>query len=200
MIIYPLLRVTAFADRLREPGPGMGESPSNDQSTRLRRHIGPFGTAARLGLGCIMAGSVFYGQIIKGPFHPLSWIIGLLVFPALTTTWQYLRARRNPTRFAATGPLATILNILVFFAFYFTFLYAPALAFLSDAALLFYGLSMLLAALRGYGGCEVLAISNWLLKRDDQVGCMVFSPIDVAESNLGRRSRATRNTEEKGGV
>ena len=37
-------------------------------------------------------------------------------------------------------------------------------------------------------GCEVLAISNWLLRRDDQVGCVVFSPIDAAEARLTRGS------------
>ncbi len=60
-------------------------------------------------------------------------------------------------------------------------LLALALAFTSDAALLFYGASMLLAALRGYAGCEVLAVSNWLLGRDDQIGCAVFLPVDHLE-------------------
>jgi hypothetical protein len=46
---------------------------------------------------------------------------------------------------------------------------------------------MLLAAARGYAGCEVLAISNWLLHRDDQIGCLVFSPIDRLERLLRRR-------------
>jgi hypothetical protein len=45
---------------------------------------------------------------------------------------------------------------------------------------------MLLAALRGDGGCEVLAVSNWLLRRDDQVGCMVFWPVDQLERHLRR--------------
>ncbi len=40
---------------------------------------------------------------------------------------------------------------------------------------------MLLAAARGYGGCEVLAISNWILHRDDQIGCLVLGPIDDYE-------------------
>jgi hypothetical protein len=48
------------------------------------------------------------------------------------------------------------------------------LAVTSDAALVFYGALMLLAAVRGYAGCEVLAVSNWLLGRDDQIGCMPF--------------------------
>ncbi|HEV3400524.1 MAG TPA: hypothetical protein VG078_01785 [Acidimicrobiales bacterium] len=37
---------------------------------------------------------------------------------------------------------------------------------------------MLVAAARGFAGCEVLAFSNWVLARDDQVGCLVFAPVD----------------------
>jgi hypothetical protein len=151
------------------------------QAGGTKREIGSLGTAARVILGLIMVGSVFYGHFIKGPFIPLPWVIGLLVFPAIFTTWQYLRARRNPARLEADGPVATVLNVVIFIAFYFTFLYAPAIDFMSDAVLIFYGLSMLLAALRGYGGCESLAFSNWLLRRDDQIGCLLFSPIDAAE-------------------
>lgn len=43
------------------------------------------------------------------------------------------------------------------------------------------GVSLLVAAIRGYAGCEVLAISNWVTGRDDQVGCIVLSPIDAIE-------------------
>ncbi len=48
------------------------------------------------------------------------------------------------------------------------------------------GASMLLAAARGYGGCEVLAIPNLLTGRRDQIGCLLYTPIDRAE---GRRNR-----------
>jgi len=27
----------------------------------------------------------------------------------------------------------------------------------------------------------VLAVSNWLLRRDDQVGCVLFAPVDQLE-------------------
>jgi hypothetical protein len=40
---------------------------------------------------------------------------------------------------------------------------------------------MLLAAARGYAGCEVLAVFNWLLRRDDQVGCVLFAAVDQLE-------------------
>jgi hypothetical protein len=42
-------------------------------------------------------------------------------------------------------------------------------------------MSMLLAAPRSYAGCEVLAVPNWLLRRDDQVGCVLFAPVDALE-------------------
>jgi hypothetical protein len=34
----------------------------------------------------------------------------------------------------------------------------------------------------------VLAVPNWLLRRDDQVGCLVFAPVDALE----RRKAAAR--------
>jgi hypothetical protein len=52
----------------------------------------------------------------------------------------------------------------------------------SHPTFVFLGASMLLAAWRGYAGCETLAISNWLLRRDDQVGCILFTPLDKLEA------------------
>ena len=57
-----------------------------------------------------------------------------------------------------------------------------AFSFIPIPALLFYGASILLAFARGYAGCEILAISNWLRRRDDQIVCPIFSPIDHAEA------------------
>jgi len=47
---------------------------------------------------------------------------------------------------------------------------------------IFLGGSMLVAAIRGYAGCEVLAIPNLMRGRDDQVGCILYTPIDAAEA------------------
>ena len=125
-------------------------------------------------------GSVIRGHV-SGPFRPAAWALGLLGFPALLLGWQWLRTRRTPTRLQATGPVANLANITVFLALYLTPDHAPALTVTSDATLVFYGASTLLAALRGYTGREVLAVSNWLLGRDDQIGCPLFWPIDHAE-------------------
>ena len=100
-------------------------------------------------------------------FSPPSVALGLVAFPVLLLAWQWLPGRSSPATLQATGPVATTLNILLFLALVLTPWYAQPLSFTSGAAFVFYGASMLLAALRGYGGCEVLAVSNWLLRRDD---------------------------------
>jgi hypothetical protein len=137
------------------------------------RKIGPIGTTARIVAGSLLLGSVLQGHLARG-FHLSAWALGLLGFPAVVLGLQWLRVRRTPSRLEATGPVGHALNPAVALALY---LLEPT----SDAALIFYGASMLLAALRGYAGCEVLAISNWLLRRDDQVGCAAFWPIDQLE-------------------
>ncbi len=144
------------------------------------RHIGTVGTAARTVLGVIMVGSVVVGHV-RGDFDPAPFVLGLAVFPAGVLVWQRRWGRRHPERLVVTGPLGYPLTVAVFSALYFTWWYAPSVSALSDAALLFYGTSMLAAAVSGYGGCEVLAISNWILRRDDQIGCLLFEPVDRAE-------------------
>ena len=136
-----------------------------------------------------MVGSVVLGHV-RGDFDPLPFVLGLVLFPSVVLGWQGWRARRNPERLVATGPVGHVLTVVVFLALYFTWWYAPALSALSDAALLFYGTSMLAAVAKGYGGCEVLAISNWILRRDDQVGCMLFAPVDRGEHQWRRYGEA----------
>ncbi len=164
----------------------------NPLQTSGRRQIGAIGTTARVVLGLVLlAGGVLGGKLtivngqVRSGFSPLSVALGLVALPAVLLAWQWLRGRRAPARFQATGPLATALNMLIFFALVLTPWYAQPLSFTSGAALVFYGASMLIAAVRGYGGCEVLAVSNWVLRRDDQVGCMVLSPIDHLERVAG---------------
>ena len=161
------------------------EAPS--RSRAQQRRIGPAGTAARAALGITMLGSVTYGHL-TGPFRPAPWVLGLIGFPILAWAWQRWRTHRTTAPLQATGPVPHVLNVAIFFALYLTPDYAPALSVTSDAALVFYGLSMLLAAARGYAGCEVLAVSNWLLGRDDQVGCLLFAPVD----HLEHRNRGGR--------
>ena len=150
-------------------------------------------------MGSLLVGSVVAGHASTG-VHPWSWVLGLVGLPAVLLGWQYWRSRRRPGRWRATGPVGHTVNIAVMLALYLTPWYAPAVSVTSDAALLFYGASMLLAAARGYAGCEVLAVSNWLLRRDDQVGCLVFSPIDQLERRAEPTDAADRGRPQRRGA
>lgn len=55
------------------------------------------------------------------------------------------------------------------------------------AFIVFIGLAMLLAALFRYGGCEIMAIPNLILRRDYIVFCLLFSPIDRLERRINER-------------
>ena len=167
----------------------LDEARTRTDQESERREIGPVGATARGLVGGTLLGSLIYGHAV-GPFRPAPWVLGLLAFPALILGGHWWMGRRSPGRFEATGPVAQVLNVAVFAALYFSPDYVPTLSATSDAALAFYGVSMLLAALRGYAGCEVLAISNWLLRRDDQVGCLLFGPVDYLE----RRARGPRSS------
>lgn len=155
------------------------------QEQRVSRDLGPLGTAARLVVGLLLVGSVVHGQLVT-QLRPTTWALGLLGFPALVLVWHWWRIRRTRTRFYDTSPLSFALGVLVFLALYLTWWYAPALSVTSDAALIFFGGSMILAALRRYTGCEILALSNWFLRRHDQIACAVFVPIDALERRGAR--------------
>jgi hypothetical protein len=168
-----------------QPLPHTGTSSSG--TAHRARAIGPTGTAARILLGGYLVGSVIEAEI-SGGFTPLLWALGLLAFPAVLLAAQWARARRGGGRLHATGPVAHLVTLASFMALTLIPEYNRAIDVTGDAAVIFVGTSMLLAAARGYAGCEVLAISNWLLRRDDQLGCMVFAPVDLAETQLRRSS------------
>ncbi len=141
-----------------------------DAELTRRRMIGRWGTVARLAVGVAF--------VVVAFFVGMGWqyaALGLIGFPALVLVLLAFRGRvAVPLRL--TGVTGHALNCgTIFLAFIVS---APA-------AFLFYGASMLLAAWRGYGGCEVFALSNWLMRRDDQIGCPLFSPIDAAEGRSG---------------
>ena len=156
--------------------------PAHHQGSHIRRDIGPIGTAARLLAGLLLIGLIVYGQLVATRhFTPTAWALGLLGFPALAFAWHWWRIRRNRAPFYETGLLSFLLSLALPLAVYLTGWYVPALGFTSDATILFIGFSLLLAALRGSAGCEFLALSNWLLRRHDQLACAVFTPIDIWE-------------------
>lgn len=111
----------------------------------------------------------------------------MIVFPGVLPAAQWAWARRGGRRVHAVGPIAHLVTVTGFMALTLIPEYNRAIDVTGDAAVVFLGASMLLAAARGYAGCEILAMSNWLLRRDDQVGCIVFAPVDHAEAWRRRR-------------
>ena len=133
--------------------------------------IGPIGVFARIAVGITF---IYLALFWRDP----SWadpLFGLVVMPAVVSGLLALRAGYAQRPLRATGPLGHVANAAVFVPLFAH----PATA---GAAFLFYGGSRLLAAARRSGGCEVTAVSNALLQRDDQVGCVLFAPIDFAEA------------------
>lgn len=142
---------------------------------RASDRIGPLGRTARLGVGLTFVALALFWR------NP-DWadpLIGLIAMPILMVAIASLRAHRRREPLRATGPFGHALNTAVFLPLFLL----PATA---GAAFLFYGASMLVAAARRSGGCEVTAISNAVLRRDDQVGCVLFAPIDALESHTHR--------------
>jgi hypothetical protein len=141
----------------------------------MTRRIGPLGTALRI---AVAAGLLY----LAGGAAGLSWEVewydlagGLVLLPGLTLLLG-LVARRysaNPVRF--NGPAGHAFNCVAIVVL-------VANPYTGGAATLFYGTTVLVAALRGQPGCEITVLSNWILRRDDQVGCPVFWPIDALEA------------------
>jgi hypothetical protein len=150
-----------------------------------KRAIGPVGTLGRIIAG---PGLIYFG--FNSPLEEIApntdiallagfWddlLIGVIVLPLvmilIQLTWQWLKGK--PLR--ATGQLGFTLNIIITALLFFTPLH--------HAMWFYLGFSLLVAAARGYAGCEVMAISNWVTGRNDQVGCVIFSPIDAIEKKI----------------
>lgn len=139
------------------------------------REIGPWGTGARLTVAAALLALASAGGLGDG-LAVWEAAVGLAGVPVLTTLVHRAVARRVGA-FQVTDGAA-------FCAAVATGVVLLSLAPTREIVSVFLGVSMIVAAVRGSAGCEVLAISNALLRRRDQVGCLLFSPIDAAERRL----------------
>jgi len=145
------------------------------------RRIGPVGTGLRI----LVAVVLLY---IAGGGGELDWDLdwydvvgGLVALPALTLALGLAANRYGSRPLRFTGPVATMANCGLIVAL-------VANPYTAGAATLFYAATLLIATWRGQAGCEGTVISNWILGRDDQLGCPIFSPIDHAEARFRRRN------------
>lgn len=162
---------------------------------RSRRHIGPIGTVSRIVAG---VAALAVPIAIEGAGW---WDLAsaLIAFPLLSTAVAWLMTSADPR---ATDEQATCHDGLcsargcALFAVMIGATVALGVVTPVEGDVAFWGwlgASMLLATARGYGGCEALAFSNLLTGRRDQLGCMLFTPIDAAEArHRGGRAHAAR--------
>jgi hypothetical protein len=124
------------------------------------------------------------GLVGLAAWDGLSWyelLVGLVALPAAATIALGLRGR-NAAPLRLDGPAVCVacgLGAALFIG-------------LPEVAMVFFGVSMLLAAARRDTGCELFAISNWVLGRDDQLACPVFGPIDVLEARRAHDGQPDR--------
>jgi hypothetical protein len=160
--------------------------------SRNGRDIGPIGTASRvlgglmaIALPVALAGFTWWDAAIALGLLPL---IAALAAMLITAIVRRTAPRALGTGHAICSPAGCSLIVLVLLA-------NAALAALTPAngnvtIWVWLGASMLLAAARGYGGCEVLALSNLLTGRRDQIGCLLYWQIDRWEAARSGRPPA----------
>jgi hypothetical protein len=152
----------------------------------MDRDIGPIGTATRILGGVIaitlpaaLSGIIWWDVGVALVALPLAALVA-----GAAVTWVYERlapqalARREVI---CSGPACWTWVIVIVAAVGLSSL-TPATAV---AFWVWLGVSLLVAAVRGYGGCEVLAFPNLIRGRREQIGCMLYGPIDAAERKRG---------------
>jgi simple sugar transport system ATP-binding protein len=117
--------------------------------------------------------------------------LGLVALPALMLGLGLAASRfgNGPVRF--TGPIALAVNAALGVALFAT-------QYTAGGAALFVGTTLIVAAWLAQPGCELSVLSNAILRRDDQIGCFVFTPIDELERRLSARTHQRRARTETG--
>lgn len=150
------------------------DSLASSDRVASARGIGPVGTVLRLcfgGLALLVAG-------LSGPTG-LELAVGLVGYPVAELALVRLFRGPGSAPFRLYGWKGYALNYGIALALWLVW---------TIPALLFFGVSLLLAGVRGYAGCEILALSNLLRGRDDELACAILSPIDNIERSVMARS------------
>lgn len=154
------------------------------------RAIGMLGTTIRLIVGVLLVGVALTFDRPSGGVTwwdaaavlvvlPLAALGAVVVLNAFYRRWPWLahRARTPWSSAQAAAAVAVIAAVLAL---------GTALTFLSPvdrvALWIFFGTSMILAAVRGDDGCEILAIPNTILRRTDAIWCPIYTQLDTSEN------------------
>ena len=138
-----------------------------------------FGRALRVAVGAVL---MWYGTkdlqqaewLVPGLFVavaiPLTQTLGIFTFESLAKRTSVVST--SQLRLWTRGYFISVLAAISLWR---------GLDMAVDSFTVFYGVAMLLAGLFRYGGCEVMAIPNLILRRNYIAFCLLFSPIDRME-------------------
>jgi hypothetical protein len=159
------------------------------RSTGAAREIGPLGTLARVvgGLAAITVPIAVDGFTVTESLVALIGLplVALLAAPLIEWSFSWAPPAVRSRHAICSGPGCALIAVLIIAN---TALVAPTAANANVTIWVWLGASMLVAAARGYGGCEVLAIPNLLSGRHDRIGCLLYTPIDRAEARHHRHA------------
>ena len=164
------------------------EQPTGVARSAHGRQIGPVGTMTRIagGLAAIALPIALSGITWWDVATALVVLPLMAMLAAAAVTAVYRRSAVNTAR-AGDGEAwirsAVVLALVVGIGTPLTFV-SPVDG---TAIWIFIGLSLLIAAFRGDGGCEAVALPNALSGRRDPIGCVIYAPIDVVEARRRRR-------------
>jgi hypothetical protein len=147
------------------------------------RKIGPIGTAARVVAGL---GLLYLAGAVEGGAWDVSWydpLVGFIALPGVMIALGLGARRYASGPVQLTGVVGHALNAAVIVALFLN-------PYTAGGAALFYGSTPLIGAWRGQRGCESTVVSNLVLRRDDQVGCTLFLPVDEAETRMTRHRQS----------
>lgn len=114
---------------------------------------------------------VYVAVTTEGAFIRLNWALGLLAF---YNVLHLLILRVIPKINRIMGAILAFVPLLaVFFIGYG----GPA----ATGALTYLALALLIAAIRGDGGCEVMSVPAVFMGKHTHLACLLFSPIDWCE-------------------
>lgn len=149
--------------------------------------VGPLGTTARAVVGtCLVVAVVDFdglrawdvvGALTVMP--AIAFLAALGVNAAVGTDIK--RRARRPWSGAQIAAACVVIVAVIGLGTALTFV-TPLNG---GSLLLFFGVSMLLAAALGYDGCEVLALPNLVLRRREAIWCPLYSTLDGGDRHHG---------------
>ena len=152
---------------------------------REARRAPPLGRALRVVLGVVLVAyvaPVYFRVPARVSVESLLLILGLIGVYSLI---HFAVARRMLVVFSPR--LATVAVHVLLVALYVTgssrlpiFGYGAG----QLAAVAFLAISLVVAGVGGVPGCELMAIPDAFFRKDTELGCLVFSPLDKLERKL----------------